>query len=105
MSKNLFPEGVRVMAVQGVPMRVDPNANTQNTVDPVVGHIPFTKPRILVFPISNHMAGGDLLVVSLLVRGDGSHAEGFTSVSIDVAHITAFIHLFWLLDVICDVVQ
>lgn len=86
MSKDLFPEGIRVIAVQGAPLRVDPSASTQNTVDPAAGYIAFNKPKILVLLIPNHkreelalaLQEGDLLVVSLLARGDGSPTEGFS---------------------------
>jgi hypothetical protein len=63
-----------------------PDASTQNTVDPAAGYIAFNKPKILVLLIPNHkreelalaLQEGDMLVVSLLARGDGSPTEGFS---------------------------
>jgi hypothetical protein len=86
MSKDMFPEGIRVMAVQGAPMRVDPGVSTQDTIDPAAGYIAFNKPKVLVLLIPNGkreelalaLQEGDLLVVSLLARGDGSPTEGFS---------------------------
>ena len=86
MSKDMFPEGIRVMAVQGAPEYVDPDASTQDTVDPAAGYIEFNKSKVLVLLVPNNkreelalaLQEGDLLVVSLLARGDGSPTEGFS---------------------------
>jgi hypothetical protein len=86
MSKDMFPEGIRVMAVQGAPEYVDPDASTQDTVDPAAGYIEFNKSKVLVLLVPNDkreklalaLQEGDLLVVSLLARGDGSPTEGFS---------------------------
>jgi hypothetical protein len=86
MSKDMFPEGIRVMAVQGAPQYVDPDASTQDTVDPAAGYIEFNKSKVLVLLVPNDkreelalaLQEGDLLVVSLLARGDGSPTEGFS---------------------------
>ena len=86
MSKDMFPEGIRVMAVQGAPEKVDPKASTQDTVDPAAGYIAFNKSKVLVLLVPNDkreelalaLQEGDMLVVSLLARGDGSPTEGFS---------------------------
>lgn len=86
MSKDMFPEGIRVIAVQGAPEYVDPDASTQDTVDPAAGYIEFTKSKVLVLLVPNDkreelalaLQEGDLLVVTLLARGDGSPTEGFS---------------------------
>lgn len=86
MSKDMFPEGIRVIAVQGAPEYVDPDASTQDTVDPAAGYIEFNKSKVLVLLVPNDkreelalaLQEGDLLVVSLLARGDGSPTEGFS---------------------------
>lgn len=86
MSKDMFPEGIRVIAVQGAPERVDPSASTQDTVDPAAGYIAFNKSKVLVLLVPNDkreelalaLQEGDMLVVSLLARGDGSPTEGFS---------------------------
>jgi len=86
MSKDMFPEGIRVIAVQGAPEYVDPSASTQDTVDPAAGYIAFNKSKVLVLLVPNDkreelalaLQEGDMLVVSLLARGDGSPTEGFS---------------------------
>lgn len=86
MSKDMFPEGIRVIAVQGAPQRVDPATSTQDTVDPAAGYIEFNKPKVLVLLVPNDkreelalaLQEGDMLIVSLLARGDGSPTEGFS---------------------------
>lgn len=86
MSKDMFPEGIRVIAVQGAPEYVDPDASTQDTVDPAAGYIEFNKSKVLVLLVPNDkreelalaLQEGDLLVVTLLARGDGSPTEGFS---------------------------
>ena len=86
MSKDMFPEGIRVIAVQGAPEYLDPDASTQDTVDPAAGYIEFNKSKVLVLLVPNDkreelalaLQEGDLLVVSLLARGDGSPTEGFS---------------------------
>ena len=86
MSKDMFPEGIRVIAVQGAPEKVDPSASTQDTVDPAAGYIAFNKSKVLVLLVPNDkreelalaLQEGDMLVVSLLARGDGSPTEGFS---------------------------
>lgn len=86
MSKDMFPEGVRVMAVQGAPDYVDPEASTQDTVDPAAGYIEFNKPKVLILLVPDNkreelalaLQEGDMLVVSLLSGGDGGPTAGFS---------------------------
>jgi len=86
MSKDMFPEGIRVIAVQGAPEYVDPDASTQDTIDPAAGYIEFNKSKVLVLMLPNEkreelalaLQEGDMLVVSLLARSDGGPTEGFS---------------------------
>lgn len=86
MSKDMFSEGIRVIAVQGAPEYLDPDASTQDTVDPAAGYIEFNKAKVLVLLVPNDkreelalaLQEGDMLVVSLLARGDGNPTEGFS---------------------------
>ena len=48
MSKDMFPEGIRVVEVQGNTELVDPAAAQQDTVDPAAGYIDFNKPKVLI---------------------------------------------------------
>ena len=73
MSKDMFPEGIRVVEVQGNTQLVDPAAAQQDTVDPAAGYIDFNKPKVLILlvpddkreELSLALQEGDLLVVSL----------------------------------------
>jgi len=86
MSKDMFPEGVRVIAVQGAPEYVDPDASTQDTIDPAAGYIEFNKPKVLILLVPDNkreqlalaLQEGDMLVVSLLSRGDEGPTAGFS---------------------------
>ncbi len=86
MSKDMFPEGIRVIEVQGNTKLVDPAAAQQDTVDPAAGYVEFNKPKILILlvpddkreELSLALQEGDLLVVSLLARGDDGPTTGFS---------------------------
>lgn len=86
MSKDMFPEGIRVVEVQGGTELVDPAAAEQDTVDPAAGYIDFNKPKVLVLlvpddkreELSLALQEGDLLVVSLLATGDENPTTGFS---------------------------
>jgi hypothetical protein len=86
MSKDMFPEGIRVVEVQGNTQLVDPAAAQQDTVDPAAGYIDFNKPKVLVLlvpddkreELSLALQEGDLLVVSLLAVGDDGPTTGFS---------------------------
>jgi hypothetical protein len=86
MSKDIFPEGVRVVEVQGNTELVDPAAAEQDTVDPAAGYVEFNKPKVLVLlvpddkreELSLALQEGDLLVVSLLAAGNDGPTTGFS---------------------------
>ena len=86
MSKDMFPEGVRVIEVQGKTELIDPAAAQQDTVDPAAGYIDFNKPKILILlvpddkreQLSLALQEGDMLVVSLLARGNDGPTTGFS---------------------------
>ena len=86
MSKDMFPEGVRVIEVQGKTELIDPAAAQQDTVDPAAGYIDFNKPKVLILlvpddkreQLSLALQEGDLLVVSLLARGNDGPTTGFS---------------------------
>ncbi len=86
MSKDMFPEGIRVIEVQGNTELVDPAAAQQDTVDPAAGYIEFNKPKVLILlvpddkreELSLALQEGDLLVVSLLATGDDGPTTGFS---------------------------
>jgi len=86
MSKDIFSEGVRVVAVQGAPEYVDPDASTQDTVDPAAGYIEFNKPKVLILLVPDNkreqlalaLQEGDMLVISLLSHGDDGPTACFS---------------------------
>lgn len=86
MSKDIFPEGVRVVEVQGNTQRLDPAAAQQDTVDPAAGYVEFNRPKVLVLlvpddrreELSLALQEGDLLVVSLLATGSPGPTTGFS---------------------------
>ena len=82
LAKDLFPMGVRVIAVQGLPAQTDSTENSD-------GGSSFTledtqKMLILLVPnqsrevLSLVLQQGDRLVVSLMARGDETPSSGFT---------------------------
>ena len=86
LSKDMFPEGVRVVEVQGHTEFVDAAAAEQDTVDPAAGYVEFNKPKVLVLlvpddkreELSLALQEGDLLVVSLLATGNEGPTTGFS---------------------------
>jgi hypothetical protein len=82
LAKDLFPMGVRVVSVQGLPVQTD-SADTKNqdssftTID---------QPQMLILLVPNAsrevlslaLQQGDRLVVSLMARGEETPTAGFT---------------------------
>jgi len=82
LAKDLFPMGVRVIAVQGLPAPTDSSENGD-------GGSSFTlqdQPQMLILLVPNEsrevlslaLQQGDRLVVSLMARGDETPTAGFT---------------------------
>jgi hypothetical protein len=86
MAKDLFPEGIRVIEVQGGTQKVDADAQTSDTVDPAAGYVDFNQPKVLILlvpdkkreELSLALQEGDALVVTLLSSGNDSPTEGFS---------------------------
>jgi hypothetical protein len=86
VSKDLFPMGIRVIEIQGGTELLDADAAQQNTVDPAAGYIDFNKPKVLILLVPDDkreelalaLQEGDLLVVSLLARGNDGPTTGFS---------------------------
>jgi len=84
LAKDLTPEGVRVLAVQGLPP--DTITTTDQTDTDPAEFVDYTKPKILMLlvkladiePISLALQEGDLIVVTLLASGSNSPTPGFT---------------------------
>jgi len=80
LAKDLFPMGVRVIAVQGVPPATD------STDDGSSSFTTFDQPQMLILLVPNAsrevlslaLQQGDRLVVSLMARGEDDPTAGFT---------------------------
>ncbi|GMV65602.1 MAG: hypothetical protein AMXMBFR75_14000 [Candidatus Hinthialibacteria bacterium] len=79
LAKDLFPMGVRVIAVQGLPQQTESSEDTGSfNLD--------TQPKMLILLVPNEsrevlslaLQQGDRLVVSLMARGDEAPSAGFT---------------------------
>lgn len=82
LAKDLFPMGVRVISVQGLP----PQNDTTDTSNSDSSFTTFDQPQMLILLIPNEsrevlalaLQQGDRLVVSLMARGDETPTAGFT---------------------------
>jgi len=79
LAKDLFPMGVRVIAVQGLPQPTESSEDSGSfNLD--------TQPKMLILLVPNQsrevlslaLQQGDRLVVSLMARGDEAPSAGFT---------------------------
>ena len=82
LAKDLFPMGVRVISVQGLPPATD-SSNTNNTSSSFSATAPAHMLILLVPDASREVLSlalqqGDRLVVSLMARGDDKPTAGFT---------------------------
>jgi hypothetical protein len=82
LAKDLFPMGVRVISVQGLPSKPDAS-DTDNAESSFTS---FDQPQMLILLVPNAsrevlalaLQQGDRLVVSLMARGDDTPTAGFT---------------------------
>ncbi|MFZ5887240.1 MAG: SAF domain-containing protein [Chloroflexota bacterium] len=82
LAKDLFPTGVRVIAVQGLPPQTD--STDSGSADSAF--TTFDQPQMLILLVPNEsrevlslaLQQGDRLVVSLMARGDETPTAGFT---------------------------
>jgi len=80
LAKDLFPMGVRVISVQGLPLATD------STDDGSSSFSTFDQPQMLILLVPNQsrevlslaLQQGDRLVVSLMARGEDDPTAGFT---------------------------
>ena len=82
LAKDLFPMGVRVISVQGLPAQTDstngndsgPSFNLQDQPQMLILLVPNASREVLSLALQQ----GDRLVVSLMARGDETPTAGFT---------------------------
>jgi len=79
LAKDLFPMGVRVISVQGLPPKVDSSNtnssfNTSTTAHMLMLLVPNASREVLSLALQQ----GDKVVVSMLARGDETPTAGFT---------------------------
>ena len=80
LAKDLFPMGVRVIAVQGLPTQTDSTDNSGSTfsLDDTKKMLILLVPNESREVLSLALQQGDRLVVSLMARGDETPSAGFT---------------------------
>lgn len=86
LAKDIFPMGVRVIAIQGLPVKTttDGNADPATTDNAAINDFAQTHMLILLVPnearevLSLALQQGDKLIVSLMARGDENPTAGFT---------------------------
>jgi hypothetical protein len=84
LAKNLTPEGVRVVSVQGLPPDITATEEEKNTGP--AEFVDYTQPKILMLlvklediePLSLALQEGDMVVVTMLSSGSGDPTTGFT---------------------------
>ncbi len=82
LAKDLFPMGVRVIAVQGLPVQTDSTENSNSgssfTLEDTQKMLILLVPNESREVLSLALQQGDRLVVSLMARGDEAPSAGFT---------------------------
>jgi len=88
LAKDLFPMGVRVIAIQGLPVKVASNTDTgtDTSASSTTNLNDISQTHILVLLVPNAsrevlslaLQEGDKLIVSLMARGDDQPTAGFT---------------------------
>jgi hypothetical protein len=82
LAKDLFPMGVRVISVQGLPKQTDStdnnNSNSSFTMQEQKQMLVLLVPNASREVLSLALQQGDRLVVSLMARGDETPTAGFT---------------------------
>jgi len=83
LAKDIFPMGVRVIAIQGLPVKTTDTSQT-STTSTNLNDITQTHILMLLIPnesreeLSLALQQGDKLIVSLMARGDDNPTAGFT---------------------------
>jgi hypothetical protein len=88
MSKNLFPQGVQVIAVQGLPVQtVSQTTTSSSTADGSnISYVDYNQPKRLVLlvpsksveALSLGLQSGDMVIVSMVTEGQADATAGFT---------------------------
>jgi hypothetical protein len=83
LAKDIFPMGVRVVAIQGLPVKTAGKSNSETSTTTIND---FSQTHLLMLLIPNAsreelslaLQQGDKLIVSLMARGDEQPTAGFT---------------------------
>jgi hypothetical protein len=88
MSKNLFPQGVQVVAIQGLPVQtVSQTTISSSTTDGSnISYVDYNQPKRLVLlvpsksveALSLGLQSGDMVIVSMVTEGQADATAGFT---------------------------
>jgi hypothetical protein len=83
LAKDIFPQGVRVVAVQGLPVKTTDESKS-DTTQTTFNDFSQTHRLMLLIPnesreeLSLALQEGDKLIISLMARGDEQPTAGFT---------------------------
>lgn len=86
LAKDIFPQGVRVVSIQGLPVKTVSDGNSDSSTNSTTTFNDFSQTHMLILLIPNEsreelslaLQQGDKLVVSLMARGDEKPTAGFT---------------------------
>ena len=84
LAKDLFPAGVRVIAIQGLPVKTVSDTGSNTSSNACMSDISQNHMLMLLIPnesreeLSLALQQGDKLIVSLMARGDDKPSAGFT---------------------------
>ena len=84
LAKDLFPAGVRVIAIQGLPIQTTTDASSTTSTNTGINELSQNHMLMLLIPnesreeLSLALQQGDKLIVSLMARGDEKPSAGFT---------------------------
>jgi len=91
MAKNLFPQGVMVIAVQGLPVQAVPqksltDKNSSDSNSSSITQVDINQPKRLILlvpsesvePLALALQSGDKLIVSMITTGQPKQTTGFT---------------------------
>jgi len=89
MAKNLFPEGVRVVAIQGLPVMVYQDTNSTSSTSTSgtdISYVDYNQPERLVLLVPSEsvealalgLQSGDMVIVAMVTEGQTDTTAGFT---------------------------
>lgn len=88
IAKNLFPQGVRVVAIQGLPVQTvyQDTTSTSNTGGPDISYVDYNMPKRLILLVPSEsvevlalgLQSGDMVIVAMVTEGQADATTGFS---------------------------